>query len=53
MKSSDSQTNVVVVNNNDTSAQHKEDLLEALRLSQSDSDKDSPLKLSQQDINNS
>ena len=35
MKSSDSNTNVVVVNNNDISAQQKEDLLDALRLSQS------------------
>ena len=50
MKSSDSNTNVVVVNNNDISAQQKDDLLEALRLSQSDSDKDSPLRQSQQNL---
>ena len=35
MRSSDGNTNVVVVNNNDISAQQKEDLLDALRLSQS------------------
>lgn len=38
MKSSDGNNNVLVVNNNDLSAKQKDDLLDALRLSQDNSD---------------
>lgn len=40
MKKSEAPANVVVVNNNDLSAQQKDDILDALRLSQSDTNSD-------------
>lgn len=41
LRSSEAPNNVVVVNNNEPSAQQKEDLLDALKLSQDDSQNDS------------
>lgn len=41
LRSSEAPNNVVVVNNNETSAQQKVDLLDALRLSQDDAQNDS------------
>lgn len=40
LRSSEAPNNVVVVNNNEPSAQQKEDLLDALKLSQDDADND-------------
>lgn len=41
LRSSEAPNNVVVVNNNEPSAQQKEDLLDALKLSQDDAQNDS------------